>query len=338
MFGLSCFFGVVRGSSRPDLIHVGYPFLSDSSRSVKHEQTRSVRSSCPLHNADVARINPLRLSASTRAHTKSMAAASSFLGTKRARAPPPLRLILVFAAAAAALSRLVSASTSVPSSSSELCLDETAACFDSPFCWDCVAQFADSSDFCGDLYPVLVVDAGTGAADECEIASALYCCSFDASGQDCLGDEVTTDFFRCGLLEGSGCVLSDSPCSGGSGVSDGSDGVPATTPAPAPAVASPTADDSQDAPPAAPSTSMPTETVIIFPAPVEDVGDPSPPTPSPVAVDRDAASTSGAAGGVKLLSRSWAHGACWGRYSCVFLLVGGWAAAAAAVVDVAFVS
>ena len=259
-------------------------------------------------------------------------ATSSFLGIKRARAPP-LRSVLVHATTAAVFLRLVSASTSLPSSSTgDVCPDETAACFDSPFCWDCVAQFADSSDFCEDLYPVLAVEAGTGATDECEIASALYCCSFDASGQDCLGDEVTMEFFRCGLLEESGCVLSDSPCSG---VSDGTLiglWTPAPTPAAFPPTAPPTApfatapDDSQDAPPAAPSTIMPTETVTItLPAPVENV--PVPSTPSPVDVDSDAVAASGAAGRFVAPSRSWDHAACWSSYCSV--VVGGWIAAAA---------
>eukprot|EP00752_Nemacystus_decipiens_P006911 g6205.t1 len=253
-------------------------------------------------------------------------AASWFPRTGRTRATP-LRLIFLHTTTAAVLLRLVSATTSVPSSSSEVCPDETAACYDSPFCWDCVAQFADSSDFCGDLYPVLAVDAGTGGTDECEVASALYCCSFDASGQDCLGDEVTMDFFRCGLLEESGCVLSESPCSG---VSDGTD-TGLSTPAPAPTALSPTApptaptaaapDDSQDTPTNAPSTIMPTETITVtVPAPVEDV--PVPSTPSPVDEDRDAAATSGAAGVFKAHSPSWERGSSWSSYYSVVFLVG----------------
>lgn len=270
---------------------------------------------------------------------------SSFLGTKRAR-ELPLRLVLVYATMATTLLRLASASTSLPSSSSELCPDETAACYDSPFCWDCVAQFADSSDFCEELYPVLAVDAGTGATDECEIASALYCCSFDASGQDCVGDAVTMDYFRCGLLEESGCALSDPPCSGTSDTTlSPVSPAPATAPSdstlspvtPAPATAP---DDSQTAPSASPATTVPstiqpTETITITvpsPSPVEN--DPLPSTPSPVAVDRDVIATGGAAGGVTAPSRPWGHAACWRSYYSVVLLVGGWAAAAAGVADV----
>lgn len=260
----------------------------------------------------------------TRAHTKRMAT-SSFLANKRARARS-LPFVLACANTAAVLVRLVGASTSLPSSSSELCPDETAACFDSPFCWDCVAQFADSSGFCEDLYPVLAVNAGTELTDECEVASALYCCSFDASGQDCTGDAVTMDFFRCGLLEEYGCVLSDSPCSGGSDstLSSGTSVGPAT-PAPAP-------DDSQNAPTTPPPTISPTETIVItLPSPVEDV--PLPSTPSPAAVDRGAVATSGAAGGAAVPSRSR------GSYYCRVVLSAGWwtaavAAAAASVVVV----
>lgn len=123
------------------------------------------------------------------------------------------------------------------------------------------------------------------------------------------------DFFRCGLLEETGCALPDSPCSGVSGGTD----VGLSTPAPA------TPDESQDAPPAAPSTIMPTETVTItVPAPVENV--PLPSTPSLVDdVDRDAVATSGGGGGFVAPSRS-----CWSSYCSVVLLVGGWIAAAAA--------
>lgn len=269
--------------------------------------------------------NLFRSSASTitkddgRAHTKRRMAAFSFLGTKRARAPA-IRLVLLYAnTVTAVLLRLVGASTSLPSSSSELCPDETAACYDSPFCWDCVAQFADSPNFCEELYPVLAVDAGAGAADECEIASALHCCSFDASGQDCLGDAVTVDFFRCGLLEGSGCALSDPPCSGVSGttLSSGTDVSP-PTPAPAPAVL----------PPTAPSTISPTETITItVPSPVEN--GPLPSTPSPIDVDRDAVVTGGAAGGVTAPWRSLEQAASWSSYYCyVVWLVAGWTAVA----------
>ncbi|CAM9261411.1 unnamed protein product, partial [Scytosiphon promiscuus] len=59
-----------------------------------------------------------------------------------------IRLFLL-ATTATNLLQVVRASTSLPSSSSELCPGETGACYDSPLCWACVAQFSeDSSDFC----------------------------------------------------------------------------------------------------------------------------------------------------------------------------------------------
>jgi len=244
-------------------------------------------------------------------------------GKKRERASP-LRLFLL-ASAASTLLDLASASTSLPSSSSsDFCPGETAACYDSPFCWDCVAQFADGPDACG-------ADAGSS---ECDALAALYCCSFELSGQDCLGDAVTMDYFRCGLLEGSGCAMSDPPCSGTSSGSpttptSSSDAVPApssstvapldaslrptpyapttvpeTTPSPVDPAGSPptpasSSEGSQTPPPStppttAPSTISPTETVYVVPSPVES--DPIPSTPSPADIDRDILVTSGLAG------------------------------------------
>ncbi|CBN75136.1 expressed unknown protein [Ectocarpus siliculosus] len=141
-----------------------------------------------------------------------VAAAPTCPEIKKARATPlRFALPLLLLVADALRPHLASASTTLPSSS-ELCPDETAACYESTLCWDCVAQFEDSSEYCEDRFPVLAAEDDDG----CEAASALYCCSFDASGQDCLDDTVTVDYFRCGVLEGSGCDLSDSPCGGSS--------------------------------------------------------------------------------------------------------------------------
>ena len=126
--------------------------------------------------------------------------------------------------------RRVSATTSTPSSSTEICLLESATCYDAGLCWDCVAQFVDAAD-CAEQYPVLADDG----ASECEVGAAMLCCSFDASVEDCLGDAVTMDYFQCGLDE-SGCSPSDSPCSG--------DDSPAVAPTPT----SPNPDDTGTTP------------------------------------------------------------------------------------------
>ncbi|CAM9948483.1 unnamed protein product, partial [Ascophyllum nodosum] len=84
--------------------------------------------------------------------------------------------------------RRASATTSTPSSSTEICLLESAICFDAGVCWDCVAQLVDAAD-CAERYPVLA-DEG---ASNCEVGAAMLCCSFDASVEDCLGDAVTMD-------------------------------------------------------------------------------------------------------------------------------------------------
>ncbi|CAB1119298.1 unnamed protein product [Ectocarpus sp. CCAP 1310/34] len=141
-----------------------------------------------------------------------VAAAPTCPEIKNTRATPlRFALPLLLLVADTLRPHLASASTSLPSSS-ELCPDETAACYESTLCWDCVAQFEDSSEYCEDRYPVLAAEDDDG----CEAATALYCCSFDASGEDCLDDTVTVDYFRCSVVEVSGCDLSDSPCGGSS--------------------------------------------------------------------------------------------------------------------------
>lgn len=173
------------------------------------------------------------------------AAAPTCPEIKKARATPlRFALHLLLLVADALRPHVASASTSLPSSS-ELCPDETAACYESTLCWDCVAQFEDSSEYCEDRYPVLAAEGDDG----CEAVSALYCCSFDASGQDCLDDTVTVDYFRCGVLEGSGCDLSDSPCGGSSSstTSPDDDLVTATSLSPADDDESTSADDDESA-------------------------------------------------------------------------------------------
>ncbi|CAM9261486.1 unnamed protein product, partial [Scytosiphon promiscuus] len=156
---------------------------------------------------------------------------ASCMGTRGATAPRrPIDTLLAYTSTTLLLLLLMhprptSSSTSLPSSSSDLCLDETAACYDSDFCWDCVAQFSDDNlDYCQELYPTLA----DSASDDCDVAFAQFCCSFDVSGQDCSGDTVTMDLLQCSLEE-SGCTFSDSSCSGGSGVA----------PAPSPVSAAP---------------------------------------------------------------------------------------------------
>ena len=181
----------------------------------------------------------------------------------------PIRL-LALGTAATSLWGLANASTSLPSSSTgEVCLDETAACYDSPSCWDCVAQFEeDSLGFCQERYPVLA-DAG---ASDCDKFSALFCCSFDVSDLDCAADAVTVDYMRCGLEE-SGCTFSESVCFSAGGAPNRAavpdDPVPAT---PAPIAA--------DDPPTTPPIAIPSPTPIPSLPPTGIP--PSPPSFSPI--------------------------------------------------------
>lgn len=141
----------------------------------------------------------------------------------------------------------VSASTTIPSSSSEVCMDEVATCYDNSFCWDCVAQIVDISD-CEKTYPILA-DAG---ASDCEVESAKLCCSLEMSSENCLEDSVTMDYFQCSL-EDSGCSLSNSVCFGdGNAVTV--DPAPAPTDPPSPAPVS----GEKPAAPIDPQTPMPT--------------------------------------------------------------------------------
>ncbi|CAB1099255.1 unnamed protein product [Ectocarpus sp. CCAP 1310/34] len=180
---------------------------------------------------------------------------------RRAAAPLKARVASIFLVinASTILLHVGHGSTSLPSSSSEACVEEAAACYDSALCWDCVAQFAeDGVDSCGERYPAM---SNSGASD-CDVASALFCCSFYVSGQDCLDDAVTMEFFQCGLEE-SGCTLSDSDCSAGDSSS------------------TPSASDSA---PAALSTSTPVSLLPgPTPAPYTAVSSPPTPTPSPSA-------------------------------------------------------
>lgn len=117
---------------------------------------------------------------------------------------------------------VVGASTSLPSSSSEVCVDEKATCYDENSCWDCVSQTVDISS-CEESYSILLDDS----ASDCEILSAEFCCGFDMSSEDCLEDTVTMDYIECSL-EDSGCSLPDSPCTFGIPTGD------VLTPAPPP--------------------------------------------------------------------------------------------------------
>lgn len=213
---------------------------------------------------------------------------------RRAAAPLKARVANLFLVinASTNLLHVAHASTSLPSSSSEACVDETAACYDSALCWDCVAQFAeDGADSCGERYPAMT---NSGASD-CDVASALFCCSFYVSGQDCLGDAVTMDFFRCGLEE-SGCTLSESDCSAGDSnpTPSTSDYVLAALPTSTPVSPSPTPTPAtrRSALPTVSPTDPQTQSPIVSFTPASSVASTSSPTASPTATAPLAAQTS----------------------------------------------
>lgn len=66
------------------------------------------------------------------------------------------------------------------------------------------------------MYPLVCQERHsilTDAGDlDCKVTSALFCCSFNASDQDCLGDAFTISYFQY-ELEGGEYMFLDSLCS-----------------------------------------------------------------------------------------------------------------------------
>ncbi|CAM9990348.1 unnamed protein product, partial [Ectocarpus fasciculatus] len=98
------------------------------------------------------------------------------------------------------------------------CNAETLACGDSATCNQCVAASEDVFVDC-----VAGIDLEFGS---CEYTEQQACCLNEASGVDCIGDQVTFEFFEC-LYDNTELCDGGWTCSGTTG--DGGD----TTPAPA---------------------------------------------------------------------------------------------------------